>query len=466
MAPATEMEAKPAGKASPITTYDEAIRFLYERVDLERIRLTSAVKHQYKLDRMRAILQELDNPQDGVRHVHIAGTKGKGSTSEMTATCLEACGYTVGLYTSPHLVDIKERIRLNRRNISEGDFTRLMDRCAKAAASVFKTHGDATFFELMTALGFLHFAEQAVDIAVIEVGLGGLLDCTNVITPEVAAVSLIGFDHMQVLGKTLEEIAAQKGGIYKPGVPAITYDQNPAVIKALRQCADAVGAPFAVVGKDIEFAFRSEVTPAGQSVRCTLTSERNNYEHIEVPLRGEHQAWNCGLALAILDQLSARGYNCPAKKVTRGMELTTLPGRFELLKTSPRILLDGAHNAESIAALVKAIGQNLRYDSLVVVFGCAADKDAPAMLRNLAMGADKVIFTRATGNSRAADPHDLAKKMHDITGKSAQLAKSLPEALDLAVRAAGRDDLICVTGSFHLVGEVKKMQAERAARKK
>lgn len=459
-----------ASKGLSITTFPEALAYLYDRVDLERVKPTSTTKHQYKLDRMRAILQKLGEPQEAVRHVHIAGTKGKGSTTEMTATCLEACGYTVGAFTSPHLVDIRERVRINRKMISQDDFARLMKVCAEAAASVVKAHGDATFFELMTALGFLHYAEQAVDVAVIEVGLGGLLDCTNVITPEVAAVTMIGYDHMQILGDTLEEIATQKGGIFKPGVPAITFDQPAPILAALKACADTVAAPFHVVGKDVEFTFRSEGAPRGsglaQSIRATLTTERNNYEHILVPMVGEHQAWNCGLALAVLDQLSARGFACPAKKITRGMETTKLAARFELLPTSPRILLDGAHNAESIAALVKCVGQNLGYDSLVVVFGCAADKDTTAILRNLSMGADKVIFTRSSNNVRAANPAELARKFTEIAGKPSQVAPTFKEAMDLALRAAQRDDILCITGSFYLVGEAKQFLAERAARKR
>lgn len=442
-------------RVPPIASFNDALEFLYSRPDMERSGPTAAAKDQYKLDRMHAILEVLGNPHQTVRHVHVAGTKGKGSTCEMTAAALEACGYCVGLYTSPHLVDIRERIRLNRKNISESDFARLLKVVADAAAQVYAVHGDATFFELTTALGFLYFAEQAVDLAVIEVGLGGKLDCTNVISPEVAAVALIGYDHTQILGSTLEEIAAQKGGIFKPGAPALTYDQNPAVLKVLRQCAESVGSTLLVVGKDLEFSWRGETTRQGPGVRCTFTSERNNFEHIHVPLKGEHQAQNCGLALAILDQLSARGFACPAPKVTRGIESATLPGRFEVLPTQPRLLLDGAHNPESIAALLKAISQNLPCESLVVIFGCAADKDAGAMLKILATGADKVIFTKAAGTLRAVDPHDLARKFHEASGRTGHVARSLREAVDFAKRAASRDDVIVITGSFYLVGEAK-----------
>ncbi|MCW5766030.1 MAG: bifunctional folylpolyglutamate synthase/dihydrofolate synthase [Phycisphaeraceae bacterium] len=470
--PAAQVEAKgdaPAARRGlpAIESYDDALANLMARVDLERQRQASAVKHAYKLDRMRAILAELKNPQDAVRCVHVAGTKGKGSTCEMTASCLQACGYAVGLYTSPHVVDIRERVRLNRRPITQADFARLARAVAGAAAAVEARHGQATFFEMMTAMAFVYFAEQAVDVAVIEVGLGGLLDCTNVITPEVSAVSLIGFDHTDILGNTLEEIALQKAGIFKPGVPALTIEQPPQALKAMREYAQKIGAPLQVVGEDIEFNFRFEFQGnLGPVARVSLTTERSNFEHVPVPLRGEHQAYNCGLALAVLDKLAERGFNCPEVKVARGLEQVTLPGRFEVIPGSPRLLLDVAHNPESVRALIKAIGAYLQYESLLVIFGCAADKDVDGMLRHLAMGADKVIFTRVEGNARAANPADLQRRYAEISGKSAQTAPSLRAALDLARPAVAREDLVCITGSFYLVGEAKRLQAEAAERAK
>jgi dihydrofolate synthase/folylpolyglutamate synthase len=449
--------------------YAAALAYLRDRVDLERVRVTPELKHAYKLDRMRALLEALGNPQDAIRCVHVAGTKGKGSTCEMTATCLEACGYTVGLFTSPHISDLRERIRLNRRLISEASLTRLLERAAEAAAGLVPTLGETTFFELLTAVGFLHFAEEAVDVAVIEVGLGGLLDCTNVITPEVAAVTTIGLDHTAILGETVEEIAAQKAGIFKSGVPALTVQQEPGVIKAMRAVADRVGAPFQVVGQDVEFSFRFEWQAGeGPTGIVTLTTDRVNYDHVIVPLKGEHQAQNCGLALAILDKLSERGFHCPEDRVLAGLEQTTLPGRFELAWRSPRVLVDVAHNPDSMRALMKTIGAYMPYDSLVVIFGCAADKDADSMLRALAAGADKVIFTQAAGNARAAAPADLARRYAEISdGKLAQVAPNFPGAIDLASRALGRGDLLCITGSFYLVGEakahLKALEARRAA---
>lgn len=474
----SQVEAKPRGVSVPsINSIEAAHAYLLNRVDLERLKPTPATRDQYKLDRMRAILAQLGNPQDAVRCVHVAGTKGKGSTCEMVAACLESCGYAVGIYTSPHLVDMRERVRINRRLISEADFLALTRRVAKAAAAVEPGNGEATYFELLTALAFVHFAEQAVDAAVIEVGLGGKLDCTNVITPEVAAVATIGLDHTQILGDTVEEIAAQKAGIFKPGVPALAIQQDAKVLKVFRDIAEKVGAPLQVVGEDIEFSFRFEwpaggvrssgrsAAGAGQGGRVSLSTERSNYEHVAVPLKGEHQALNCGLALAILDKLSERGFSCPESRVLRGLESVDLRGRFEFALQSPRLLLDVAHNPDSMRALMKTIGACTQYDSLIVVFGCAADKDVDAMLRALGGGADKVIFTQATGNARAVNPAELQRRYADLGGKMSQAAPTLREALDLASRAVGRGDLICVCGSFYVVGETKRLLAEAAARR-
>lgn len=448
-----------------LTTYPGVMSWLLDRVDVERLRPSRVTGDMLKLERMHALLAELENPHLSVKTVHIAGTKGKGSTCEMTAACLEASGYTVGLYTSPHLVDLRERIRLNRRPVSQADFVRLAQRVDEAVQRLdlrkFSDDGateeQPTFFELTTAMAFVYFAEQAVDIAVIEVGLGGRLDATNVVRPEVSAVTLISLDHTQILGNTLELIAAEKAGIFKAHVPALTYAQNPAVLEVLQKKAEEAGTSLHVVGRDIEFSHRFENSaPHGPHVRVSLSTARSIYEHLMVPLKGEHQAMNCGLALAILDRLSERGFSCPEARVTEGLASVQLAGRMEMVWKKPRVVADGAHNTDSIKALIKALGAYVPYDSLVMIFGCAADKDFPSMLNEIALGADKVIFTKAAGNARAADPRDLARKFIEVSGRMAQVAPNLAEALQLAQRAVGRDDLVCITGSFYLAGEAKK----------
>jgi len=468
-ADATDSSVPPAPQKGPtLATFPGAVKWLLDRTDVERMRPTRAVADMLKLDRMHRLMALLGDPQKAVRHVHIAGTKGKGSTCEMTASCLEACGYTVGVYTSPHIMDIRERVRINSRQISHADFARVAQKVADAAANLPKDeHGEQpTFFELITAMAFVYFAEEAVDVAVIEVGLGGRLDSTNVITPEVVAITSISLDHTQILGDTVELIAAEKAGIFKPGVPALTIPQKPGVLEVFKDAAARIGCPLQVVGQDIDFSMRFEASPShGPQARVCLTTTRNNFEHLVVPLHGEHQATNCGLALAILDKLSERGFHTPEDCITRGLAAVKAPGRMELVWPSPRVIVDGAHNMDSIRCLIKAIGANVPYDSMVMIFGCAADKDISGMLAEIALGADKVVFTRASGNARAADPKDLARRFSEDHGKMAQTTESIAEAFALATRAVNREDLVVVTGSFYLVGEAKKHLAGVAARR-
>lgn len=443
-----------------------AIRWLYERVNVERLNARQVDPKTFKLDRMRALLDAMGNPQDALKCVHIAGTNGKGSVCAMTKAALRGCGYTVGLYTSPHLVDTRERIQINGQNIPAPALTDVLGRVADAASTLSPKLGEPTFFEIITAAAFQYFTDEAVDIAVIEVGLGGKLDSTNVITPEVAAVASISFDHTQFLGTTLPEIARQKAGIFKEGVPALTIDQDAAVIQAMREVAEGVGAQFQVVGKDIEFSSRFEANPQlGPHTRVGLSTARNLYEHVPVPLPGEHQALNCGLVLAVIDKLSERGFDLPPSKVVLGLEQTRIPGRMEMIWRQPKVMVDGAHNPAALTALSKSIGAHVQYDSLIVIFGCAADKDIDKMLHSVAHTGDKVIFTRVKGNARAADPADLARRFAEQSGKMCQVASDLTEALKLAQRAAARDDLILITGSFYLVGEAKKLLMDRAAQR-
>lgn len=447
----------------PSPTYAAALRYLGDRVNVERVNPARLPRETFRLDRMRAVLEALGNPQRDVRCVHIAGTKGKGSVAEMTASCLSACGYATGLFTSPHLVDVRERIRINGAVIPESSFAAGLQRCAAAAEGLRRKHGEATYFELLTALALLHFAAQAVDIAVVEVGLGGRLDSTNVVEPEVTAITAIQLEHTQLLGNTVELIAREKAGILKPGVAALTIPQSPSVMVVLREVAQQVGAPLQVLGEDIEFSFRFEAdAELGPHARVCLNTPRSSYEHLPVPFKGEHQAPNCGLALAILDKLRDRGFDAPERAVAVGLARSNTAGRMELVSRSPRILVDGAHTPDSIRCLMRSIGQHLRFDSMVTIFGCADDKDVKGMLARLAMGADKIIFTRAADSARSVDPRELARRFAEASGKMVQIARGLPDALAIARKAVGRGDLICITGSFYLAGEAKRLLAAEA----
>ncbi len=451
------------GSKSPgskkVRTYDAALKFLFSMTDYEQMLRVRYNRDTFSLDRMYKILKALGDPQDKFRVVHIAGTKGKGSTVEMLSEMLIACGYKVGVYTSPHINDIRERIRINRTCIPQVGVTRLIREIEPIVRGM--EDDKPTFFELFTAMAFKYFAAECVDVAVVETGLGGRLDSTNVVKPDVCGLTSISEDHTQQLGKTLTHIASEKAGILKGDVPAVSVPQTPEVEAALKRAAEETNSPLLFAGKDIDFSYRFESSRrSGPHTRVCLTTETSQFEHLPVPLLGEHQALNCGLALALLDQLKKKGFEKIRDDVAiEGLARTYLPGRMEMICDDPRILVDGAHNPASIAALMKAIGQNIPYDSMVVVFGCAADKDIPAIMKQLTLGADKVIFT-ASASPRAAKPKDLAAVYEEISGRVAQIANSVEEALRIASSAASREDIICATGSFYIVGEAKVVLAE------
>jgi dihydrofolate synthase/folylpolyglutamate synthase len=381
----------------------------------------------------------------------------------MLARMLEANGLTVGLYTSPHLVHLHERIAVNSQMISDPEMLELLNRVYGPVEKLSKTD-PPTFFEIMTTLAFLHFVDHKIDIGVIETGMGGRLDSTNVILPEVVGITSLSIDHKLQLGDTLDRIAMEKAGVFKRGVPAVTVEQDPMAMNVLRAQATAIKAPLSVTGADIDFSCRFETSREhGPHTRICLTTPTSKFEHLRVPLHGRHQAINCGLALALLDKLKAAGYQIDNEKAADGLNDVTLAGRMEMICDDPRIMIDGAHNAASIRALIHAIGQNIPYDSMVVIFGCNSDKDIKCMLSELQYGADKVIFTRSN-SAKAMSPQELADMYTELCGKMCQTASSLGEALQLARSAISREDLISITGSFYLIGQAKVRFQPQVAR--
>ncbi len=452
--------AEKSGKVLPVKspkqfrTFKQALEYLFTRTDYEKQSRLRYNVTTFSLERMEKLLGLLANPQKKLACAHIAGTKGKGSTATMLARMLQANEYSVGLYTSPHVVNLHERIEIDGKRITDSELTGLINRIYAPVEKLAKTDAP-TFFEILTAMAFMYFVDKKVDIAVIETGLGGRLDSTNVIEPAVVGITNISMDHMNLLGKTLDSIAKEKAGIIKKGIPVITVPQEPLAMKEIKKQANAVKAPLLVTGKDIDFSYRFESSREyGPHTRICLTTPTCKFEHLRVPLPGEHQAMNCGLAIAMLDALKAGGYKIDDAKAVEGLKEIKMPGRMEVIHQDPRILIDGAHNASSIRALVQAIGQHVPYDSMVVIFGCGQDKDVRGMLEQLQYGADKVIFTRSN-SPKAVYPQELADMYTEICGKMCQTAFSLKEAIRVASSAIGKEDLICITGSFYLVGQAR-----------
>jgi dihydrofolate synthase/folylpolyglutamate synthase len=464
MATATRSKVIPrktAGGKRAIRTYDSALKYLFAHTDYEQMRRVRYNSDTFSLDRMNRFLKKLKSPHKKLRTVHIAGTKGKGSTATMLAEMLRACGHKVGLFVSPHICDIRERIQVNGTMISQAAMTRMIARVQPHIEQM--ANDKPTFFEIMTAMAFCFFVDEKVDIAVIEAGLGGRLDSTNVLEPAVCGVTSISLDHTHQLGETLSAIAAEKAGILKADIPAVSVPQDPEAKQVLKQHAKASKTNLLFTGEDIEFSYRVESSrQAGCHARVCLTTPQSRFEHIPVPVLGEHQALNCGLALALLDQLKNQGLKIDDEQAKAGLAGVALPGRMELLKPDPRIMVDGAHNAASVQALLRAIGQHIPYDSMVMIFGCAADKDIDGMMDQIATGADKVIFTLSMNSPRAARPEDLAATYLERSGREAQITQNLPEAVRTAQSAVTREDIICICGSFYLVGEAKNLlQADR-----
>ncbi len=458
MVTATRSKAKAVRKTTrtkrPGKSYDSALKYLFSQTDYEQMLRLRYNRDTFSLSRMKSLVKALDNPQLKYKTVHVAGTKGKGSTCTMLAHMLRACGFKVGLYTSPHINDVRERIQINGDIITQAALTRLI--CKVEPIIEGMSGNKPTFFEIFTALAFRHFADQEVDVAVIETGLGGRLDSTNVLKPAVCGLTSISMDHVHQLGPTLAKIAAEKAGILKANTPAISVSQPPEAKRVLKRIARESKTRVMFTGDDIEFSYRVESSrTAGCHTRICLTTPRSRFEHLPVPLLGEHQALNCGLALALLDELKNQGMKIDDDLAVQSLAKVYLPGRMEMIHQDPRVLVDGAHNADSMRALMRAIGQHIPYDSMVMVFGCAGDKDINGMMAEIATGADKVIFTQAASNPRAAKAKDLADMYEESTGRVGQITDNIQDALGVAHSAVSREDLICVCGSFCLVGEAK-----------
>ena len=427
-------------------TYAEATEFLF---GLRRFGWRPG------LATVRRLLDLLGNPQESLPSLHVAGTNGKGSTAAMLSAILQAAGYRTGLYTSPHLLDFTERIRVNGRPIDAAEVTGLTARLQEVCAAHFDPHPtpDApaaalpypTFFELTTAMALLHFAGHPVESAVMEVGLGGRLDATNVITPRVAVVTNISLEHQQYLGRTLQEIAGEKAGIIKPGVPVITASRGEA-LAVIRRMAEEQRAPLVSVQERYTWTTR-ESGLQGQVV--DLAGPTRRYEAVRIPLAGRHQVENAVIAVAAAEALAEQGFRVDEAAIRRGLTETRWPGRLQIVAERPRILLDGAHNpagAEALAVFLSEHRQALH--RLILIFGVLRDKDWEAMLSLLGPWADLTVLTHPPAD-RGADPHDLVTA--DRHCRKVVIAAEPGEALALARATAGPTDTILVTGSLYTV---------------
>ncbi len=435
-------------------TYDEAVAFWFGRINYE---VRSAAPKDLKLERMRALLRLLGDPHDRLRIVHVTGTKGKGSTCAMLAAVLRAAGYRVGLFTSPHLVRVEERIQVDGAEIAREE---LAARMAQVAPAVRKLESGPwpppTFFEISTALGFLHFVCRRADVAVVEVGLGGRFDSTNVCRPLVSVITSVGLDHTAQLGDTLEAIAYQKAGIIKRRVPVVSGVTDPGPRAVIEAAAREQHAPLSALGEHFGYEYRP-----GRKPRARVYSRRGEYPALELGLLGEHQAANAAVAVAAVELLRDAGLSVPDAAVARGLRNVRWPARVELVSERPAVVLDSAHNVPSAEALVATLRESVPVaGTKAVVFAVSADKPYPQMLRVLAGYFDHFHLTRYGNNPRCAPPEMLADVLRRAApGTTATVHPTATAAWDAARAAAGPDDLVCVTGSVFLAGELQPLIA-------
>ena len=436
--------------------YHDALRYLYSLVDYEKRRIERYTPEEFRLERVTDFLAQLGNPQERYPKIHVAGTKGKGSVSAMLAAVAQTSGLKVGLYTSPHLHTYRERLQIDGEPIPRAVMARLVE---ELQTEIEKVPG-LTIFEVTTSLAFLYFARQQVDLAVIEVGLGGRLDATNVITPLVSVITSLSLDHTYLLGDTLEEIAAEKGGIIKPGVPVVSAPQRPEAVAVLEEIAEQRDAPFVLVGRDWTWE-PGEHSFAGQRLTARSTTGSSPLEDTyHIPLLGDFQQENAATAIATLDVLRAEGQTwITPEGVKRGLDSTRWPGRMEVLNREPLLIVDSAHNPYSAQALVNSLQSWFPETRWVLIYGASNDKDIEGMLQHLLPAAEHIIVTRSY-HPRAAAPYALADQCADL-GFGAEIAVNPERALEQAWRHLEPKMGVVATGSIFLVAEVREVWARR-----
>ena len=450
-------------------TYKEALDYIYSFTDYEKRSDYRYAPEHFDLGRMERLMALLDHPQHRFKAIHIAGTKGKGSTAAMIASILRAAGYKTGLYTSPHLHTFRERIQLDGQLISEKAVADLIERLQPLVSQI----EDLTTFEIMTALAFLYFAEERADLAVLEVGMGGRLDATNIVTPLVAIITSLSYDHTLYLGSTLPLIAREKAGIIKDGAVVISAPQSPEAMAVIEETCQERGALLFRIGKQWTWQ-EEEANLEGQSFTVHLnnpTSQPPNPTRYDflfrephthrywIPLLGEHQLANATTAVAVADLLPELGVPISEEAIAHGLRQVRWPGRLEVLSRAPFLVADGAHNADSAHKLAEALRKYFQYEHLILIFGASLDKDIEGMSRELLPLVHHAIVTQ-TQHPRAAEVQSLRKALLS-QGCKPLFSRNVAEALEHALRLAQKRDLICATGSLFVVAKVREAWARR-----
>jgi dihydrofolate synthase/folylpolyglutamate synthase len=405
-----------------------------------------------RLDRMRQTLSLFDHPERKFPALHIAGTNGKGSTAAMLHRVLSLAGYRVGLYTSPHLVSFTERIRIGDEEISPPEVVALAreinERITEAGVAL-------TFFEIVTVMAFLYFARRQIEVGVIEVGLGGRLDATNLVEPVVTLITTIAKDHEAYLGSDLLSIAREKAGIIKPGIPVLCGALPVEVAALIKEIAGKNNSPHYFLGSDFKFLLKKERSFDYKGIKQNLAD-------LTVALYGSHQYSNAALAIAALELLSADSFAVSEKTIRAGLDSVKWPGRFEVLHERPWVVLDGAHNGEGVNALAQALREFRRGRKVSLLFAAMEDKDWRYMLSVLLPGIDQMVVTRVQ-MERSAEPEQIAG--HVAGSLPCRIVPDAKSGLKLLVQEARQDEIVLVAGSLYLLGEIRPAAQELMARR-
>ena len=435
------------------TQYNKALDYLYSFVDYSLKHSSELAKAEFNLDRMFALMAELGNPQRQYPIIHVAGTKGKGSVSALCASALQAAGYKTGLYTSPHLIDYTERIQIDGEPISHELMTELVEEIKPAVGRV----PFLTTFEITTALGFLAFARQGCNAAVIEVGLGGRLDATNIVTPEVAVITSLSYDHTAVLGDTLAKIAGEKAGIIKLGVPVVSAPQVAEALEVLERIAHERGSAVVLVGREVKFE-RLTSSLDGQTMRVNdLTLSTIDHQpsslKLQLPLLGEHQVQNAATAYAAL---KTSGIEISDQAIQKGFSQVQWRARFEVARREPPVIFDSAHNQDSFAKLRETLEEHFPDRQVYLIFGASEDKNIPGMFAEMKPKIKKLIVTRAD-HPRALEPQKIVE-LANQAGLESEAVSPVESAFQRALELSEKDGSIVLSaGSMFVTAEV--MQA-------
>ena len=435
--------------------YQKALDYIYSFVDFSRTHQENLSPDNFDLTRMERFMEVLGSPQDDFPSLHIAGSKGKGSVSAFCSSVLQSAGYKVGLYTSPHLKDFEERMQVDRIPIPRDILVEYVEEIKPAIALV----PELTTFEIMTGLAFLFFSRENVDIAVIEVGLGGRLDATNVITPEVSVITSLYLDHVTILGDSLDKIAAEKGGIIKSGVPVICAPQDDLAITVLEDIADRNEAE--LIRTDVEYPFEIlSKSLDGQTFRLLHAGQP---VELQIPLLGDFQVINAVTAYAALDYLRPRGFSIEESAIYQGFADVVWPARFEVLRRQPPLIVDSAHNPASMGKLRETLDEFFSDLPLILVFGISEDKQLLGMYQEILPRASHLICAQAD-HPRAMAPDDLCQRAEDFAC-SKETIPNIGEALAKALEIAGKEKLVVVTGSIFVAASARIAWFEKFAKK-